>query len=297
MNSGDNIERAIERMHMRTDEALDRRILADSFAALEKATLSSPSEKQSILRIRFTSPVVAAGAVAAALIVAIAFFFGSIERKPIELKNVYLALSQVASINISRYVEGEAAPYQQQWASRMLNVNMIKFPDRTMLLDLTNGLMKTRSSTSSNVRAELIPDEKFVNVRNTMHRTFGLFPFTDITAVPQDVLWQPVTGRHVRSLVPGSHVYDLIWTSDSPQGDTHKRRYFLEKGTRRPLRVETYVSSNAGRDYDFLRFETVSYPDDDKIEEVVYEEFGSATTGTNYPEYMGTPGSVLRPAP
>ncbi len=293
MNPADNIERAIEEMHLRTDAATDQRILTDSFAALEAATGTGAARKSGVRTITLTSPVVTFGAAAAAVIVIVALFLNYAPVKSVDLRSLYAALGEITNVSIERYTPGQDTPYQQEWASQTLNASMIRHADATVLWDLAHAARKTKRSGSNAARSEMIPEEKFEKIRYWMSHNFGLVPFSDVNHMPDDVQWTRVTGSDVLTTVPDADVYDLVWTSRWPETEVRRQRYFVSAGTNLPKRIEVYAKGESQSEFQFLRYVVITYPSDSEVEGAVRDEFGSVSDdgSSNYPVYMGTPES------
>lgn len=299
MNPVDNIERAIEEMHLTTDAATDKRILGDSYAALEAATGSSAAGRRPARRITLTSPVVSFGAAAAAVVMIAALFLNYAGEKSIDLRTLYTALGQVTSLSIERYTPGEETPYQQEWASQTLNSSMLKLADAVVLWDLAHATGKTKRPGSNSARSGMIPEKVFSDTMYRMSHNFGLVPFPDINHIPDDVQWTQMTDPEVLSVVPDADVYDLVWKKSWPETEMRKQRYFVNTDLNVPVRIEIYARGESESEFRFLRYEIITYPSESEVENAVAEEFGAVSDygSSNDPEYMGTPESYPRVLP
>lgn len=300
MTPADNIERAIERMHLTTDAATDERILGDSLAALEAATRGAAG-KSTVRTITLTSPVVSLGAAAAAVIVIVSLFLNYAPQKSMDLRTMYAALGRVTSLSIERYTPGEDAPFHQEWMSQTLNASMSRFTraDAVVLLDLAHATMKTKRTGSDSARSEMIPEERFFNVNRRINSNFGLMPFSDADNMPADVQWTRVTDPDVLSVVPDADVYDLVWAKRWPEAEVKRHRYFVNADTHLPTRIEVYARGQSGTEFRFLGHEVITYLSDADVELAVAAEFGSVSDdgSSNQPVYMGTPESFPRVLP
>ena len=126
-----------------------------------------------------------------------------------------------------------------------------------------------------------------------MHDVFDIVPFSHPEDMTSNVRWTRVEDRSARSVVPDADVYDLAWTVEQPQEETRKRRYYVDRQTNRPLRVEFYARTPAENTFRFLRYEVIEYPADSEIRETIREEFDTVpdSNAWNNPEYIGTPES------
>ncbi len=299
MNPADKIECAIEAMHLTTSAKTDQRILADSFAALEKATQAGASQQAvRVRRITITSPVVSIGAVAAAIMIVVAVFFNRPAHESIDLLTLYKALSQVTTVSIVRYTSGEDAPFREL-ASRNLNVSIVKLADRTILWDLANAARKTKDLSSDAIKSEMFPEEWLTKMSYRMRHNFALTPFPDFNDMPADVQWARVADRKAHSVVQNADVYDLTWTSLGQDAKVLRQRYFVDRTTNLPARIENYSKASQHDHFMLQGYEILTYPDDDEVEAEIRHEFGSVDhSGSWYtPEYTGTPESYPRTLP
>ena len=114
MNSADNIEHALEQLHITTRPETDRRILDDAFVALEKSVQKQSfqvgrSARPNTLRIRIAE----IAAVAAVILVIFALFFNAPAAKAVTLKQLYEALGKVGNICVARFEPDKDESFQQ----------------------------------------------------------------------------------------------------------------------------------------------------------------------------------------
>jgi len=120
MNSANQIERTIERLHIKTRAETDKRILDDAFAALEKSTQKRPLViKPSLWRIVVESRITKLVAAAAVLILIISLFVTLSEPTTIYAQ-IVAALNDVQTLHIAvkTYHEGQWHEGSEIWYDR-----------------------------------------------------------------------------------------------------------------------------------------------------------------------------------
>ena len=91
--------------------------------------------------------------------------------------------------------------------------------------------------------------------------------------------------------VSGSKIYDLTWQDKNAASGAiklHRRRFFVDKRTNLPERIELYGKLESEAEYKFETFAVVTYPSEDQIRTLIRETFGSTPTQPRDPGYIGT---------
>ncbi|MFB0555801.1 MAG: hypothetical protein ACETWQ_21045 [Phycisphaerae bacterium] len=298
MNPTDQIERAIERLHITTRAETDERILDDAFAALEKSTQKqSPhvgrSAQQRALRIRIAE----IAAVAAVILVAFALFFGTQAKKAITLSEIYEALGRVENVCVAAFQPPANEPLQTEWVSQTLNIDMVRIGEQFVLWDITNKIRMIKYLSSASVRTEVVSEEMLAKAEKAIHQTFGLLPFAYYKEAPQDAQWSRVDDTQVAAVVPDTKVYELIWQEKSTTSDAiglKKWRIFVDARSNLPKRAEHYFKLKPQEEYKFETYEVITYPSDDEIQADIRKIFGPAAGRPDEPGYIGTPGDRPR---
>jgi len=265
MNHTDHIERAIRELRVTTTAETDKRVLDDAFAALEEA------------------------AVAAVILIAFALFLKVLAAKPVSLSQIYGALEKVSNVSIVTFAAGKQEPVQMEWLSQTLKISVFQIGEQFVLLDIANKLQETASLPGGSVQTIPIPENVLATAKKKITGTFGLVPFSDINDMPRAARWSNVSDRKVAAIVPGSKVYDLIWTTPPLNVEFHKWRYFVDGRTKLPKRVEVYLKEGFESDYTLCTYEVVTYPTEAEIKTLVRNIFGPDEDRLGEPEYMGTP--------
>lgn len=297
MEPADNIERAIEQLHMTTRAETDQRILDDAFTAL----LGSASRKPSRIGIRrWRMPVMRRiaipAAIAAAILVAFVIFVSLPLRKTATLKQIQTTLAKTDNICISTFRAGETEPFQQLWASKPLGVKLFKIgrgnQAQFTLWDVPNGAKRTKYVSSANIQTETIPEPMPAELEKLEVEFFGLVPFSDVNGIPPDAQWSHLDDPKVAAAIPGAEVYELTWVTKrttSGVGLHRMWRLFADARTNRPKRAEWYTKHTPEDEYGFEIFAVVSYPSEGEIQTLVRNTFGPRPSDD--PEYISTPGT------
>ncbi|MHC4557211.1 MAG: hypothetical protein ACYTFW_07995 [Planctomycetota bacterium] len=292
MNPANNLESAIEQLHITTRAETDKRILNDAFSVLEASIpKTSPEIRRNIWRMIMTSKMAGLAAVAAVIVVAFSWFFGTRPAKDVDLRHIYEALGEAENICVATFIPDKSEPVQRQWISQTLNLSMFRIGEQLVLWDIPNKAKKTRYLSSKSVQTEAITEQMLTEFEKSVTRPFGLLPFTDYKDVPKDIQWSRVADMDFGDIVPGTQVYDLIWTTQTPAIEFHKWRLFMDTDTNLTKRAERYVKFKPEDEYSLEGFIVVTYPDESEIQSLVHNTFGSTAGRPAEPGYIGTPGA------
>ncbi len=298
MNPTDRIERTIERLHLTTGADTDKRILDDAFDALEKSTRRQAPyieyiARRRTLRIRIAELT----AVAAVIFVAFALFFGIRATRAVGLGELYEALGKVENVCIATFQPPENQPVQTEWLSQTLNIDMVGIGEQFVLSDITNKIRMIKYLSSASLRTEAASEQMLEKAEKAVHQKFGLLPFAYYKEAPEDARWSRLDDTQVAAVVPGTKVYELIWQEKSTTSEVigfRKWRVFIDARSKLPKRAEHYFQFEPGEDYQFEKYEVITYPGEYEIQTVVRKIFGPAAGWPDEPGYIGTPGDRPR---
>jgi len=291
MNPADNIEHAVEQLHITTQAETDKRILDDAFVALEKSAQQQSfhvgrSTRPKTLRIRIAE----LAAVAAVILVIFALFFGT-STTDVGLGEIYQVMGAVENICITTFESAVNEPMQIEWVSRTLNIDMFRIGQQLVLWDIPNNVKMTKNLSSDSVKTQILSGEMLAKVKQAADQRFGLVPFSKISDIP-GARWTRVEDSDIEAVVSGTRVYDLTWPEKNTASGSiklRKWRAFLDSGTNLPKRAEWYSKLQSEDEYKFETFAVVTYPSDGQIQVLIRTAFGSAPTLPRDPEYRGTP--------
>jgi hypothetical protein len=214
-------------------------------------------------------------AAAAIILMAVALIlFSPMANGKIALGQVYHAIATVRNVCISRFVPGKKDPTRVEYVSKTLKSKLFVLEDRIALRDLENMVIKTKIRATGEITTMPIPPERLIEFTEALEATFGLVPFPDITDVPEDAQWTRVPEDRVEDIIPGTVVYDLIWSDQAGEATRHyKWRAFIDPDTVLPQRTE-YTRTIAGLPSSaWKRVYVVRYPSDSDIEAVIRGAF------------------------
>lgn len=291
MNPVDNIEHAVEQLHITTRAETDKRILDDAFVALEQSaqkqsTQVGRSARPKTLRIRIAE----LAAVAAVILVIFALFFGT-SATDVGLGEIYQAMGAVQNICITTFESAANEPIQIEWVSQTLNIDMFRIGEQLVLWDIPNNVKMTKNLSSDSVKTQILSGEMLSKVKQAAGQRFGLLPFSKISDIP-GARWTRLEDSDIEAVVSGTRVYDLTWPETNTVSgaiNLRKWRIFLDRDTDLPKRTEWYSKLLSEDEYKFQTFAVVTYPSESQIQVLIRETFGSAATQPRDPEYRGTP--------
>jgi hypothetical protein len=291
MNLADNIERAVEQLHIATRAETDKRILDDAFVALEKSAQqqsshAGPGARRRTVRIR----IVELAAVAAVILVVFALFFGP-SSADVGLGDIYQTLGAVENICITTFEPPANEPIQIEWISQALNIDMFRIGEQFVLWDIPNNIKMTKNLSSDSVKTQRLSGEMLGKVRQVAVKRFGLIPFSKISDIP-GARWSRVEDSELEAVVSGIKAYDLTWPEKNITWGSfalRKWRIFLDRDTNLPTRAESYSKLTSEEEYKLEWFTVVTYPSESQIRTLIHNEFGTAALQPRDPGYRGTP--------
>jgi len=290
MNRSDDIESAIKELHLTTSAETDKHILDDAFTALKKSTQKQwAGTKPHILRMVLRNRILELAGLAAVVLIAFALFFKAPTEQAVTIVQLYEAVEKVSNVSIERFIAGRYEPIQNEWISQTLNIGMFKFGEQFILLDIANKLKKTTSLSSDSVQTVRIPENALAAAKKKVTSSSVLVPFSDMNDIPSAAQWNYVSDPDVAAIVPGTEVYDLIWTTQPPDIEFHKWRYFVDSKTNLPRRVEIYLKQDTEQDFTLHKYGVATYPNEGDIKTLISEIFGPDESRPREPEYIGTP--------
>ncbi len=302
MNPADNIERAIEQLHITTKAETDKHILDDAFAAFRGAAQrQKPGIGAGIWRVFVMSRMARPAAAAAVILVALALFFGITTKKAVTIEQIYEGLGKTGNICISTFQAGKTMPYRQVWASQTLEVKLFKIGSKNqaqfVLWDIPNKVKMIRYLSLNAVQTEAITEQMLAELEKSVAPFSGLVPFSDVSDVPEDAQWNRIDDREVAAIAPGTKAYDLTWIQKSTPSEAvvhRKWRVFVDSRTNLPKRAEWYAKFTSEGGYILKSFVVVTYPSESEIQALVQNTFRQPERRPGEPEYMGTPGADRR---
>ncbi len=304
MNFADGIERAIEKLHIATRTETDERNLEDAYAALRKESPGLektpkgglPQTEKNIWHNLFSNKIAQYAAVAALIIVGFAMFLKSLAPKPTPSMRIDVALKKAGNICISKFHAGSTEPYEQEWTSKTLKVQLVRTTENNQvqfaLWDIPNKVKMLTFSSSDSVRTEPITENMLAELEKLMIQNSGLVFFLNSNEIAEDVHWQRVIDPTAAAQAPGTKTYDVTLLQGASPGEAKYRKWrvLTDTVTYLPKRAEWYAKSEFGQEYKLERYTIFSYPDEEEIKNLIRNTFGPADRQPGEPGYIGTPG-------
>jgi hypothetical protein len=231
------------------------------------AVAHKPKQRLSTLSIRtFIKPTAVAAAV---LLVAILLLKGPVA-KAVDLSDVYNALEQIKNVCITTFVPGESKPTQEVWISRMLDIKMLKTNMEWVLWDIKGKSKTARDLNTNAIETTKLNEDTLVKTEEAIEGLVGLLPFDDISEVPEDAKWQQVPDENLKLTIPGTQVFDLMWTEKRLGGKIIYRKWrgYIDTETKLPKRVERWIKLTK-EEYKLFTVMEVAYPATVEIQAII----------------------------
>ncbi len=231
-----------------------------------------PEQKTGRRNIRlFAKPVAAAAAV---LIITLLVFNVPVT-KGVGLSQIYKALGRIKDVCISTFIPGQSKPIRERWISGNLDKMILKNNTQYVLWDVKAKSKKSKDLNTGSTVTTMLNDDAILKAEKTMKSPWGLLPFEDISELPPDAQWQPVTGEVFENTVARTEVYDLTWTEEELIGaiNYNKRRFYIDTKTNLPKRIERFRKQSEEQEYELLDIKKIGYPDSVEVQGLV-KDFG-----------------------
>jgi len=139
---------------------------------------------------------------------------------------------------------------------------MFKTEMECVLWDLKGKSRKSRDLNTGSITMAELDNDVLVTVEETMKAPWGLLPFGNISAVPEDAGWQKVAGEDVEITIPNTEVYDLVWIEKSLIGSIIHRKWrgYIDIEAKLPKRIEWWEKYTEEEEYKLLTVTKVAYP-------------------------------------
>jgi len=209
-------------------------------------------------------------AVAAVLLIGFNMFTAT-KAEGSDLGQIFEAVKEkIRNVYIAKFMPDEAEPREEKWISRSLDQYINRFGEVIVSWDLLNNIMKSKNIHDDTIKTTTIINNN--SIAGLLKGNFGLLPFENISDVPEDAEFIQITNEQIKSVVPGTTVYELKWSGKSQIEENvllHKWRYYMDPETKLPQRIECYYKDSSNKEYQFDRYKTVTYLSDDEFREIV----------------------------
>ena len=297
MDPADNIERAIADLHLTTKTETDKRILDDAFSALRGAMhVQQPTTGTGVWRTFLKSRIAVPAAAAAMILISSALYLSTLSKDAVTIEELSRTFGRAGNVCVSTFKAGQTIPYQQAWTSQSMEIRLFKAGTGNQaqyaLWDIPNKVKMTMYL--STVQTQSLTEQMLDELEKSVTPLSGISPFSYIRDIPGQAQWNRISDPAVSAVVPGSEVYELLWTQQGTASEVvlyRKWRVFVDVRTNLPKRAESYIRSGPEQEYKLESFVIVTYPSESEIQDIVRNIFGPRYNRPDDPEYIGTPGT------
>ncbi|KPK41894.1 MAG: hypothetical protein AMJ78_04215 [Omnitrophica WOR_2 bacterium SM23_29] len=221
--------------------------------------------------------LIKSAAAAAIILIVLGFLFYTALAGAIDFDRISAALRKIHNVNATRFYPAKPEPIQEIWVSRSLNIYLIKTGKEWVLWDISNGTRKVKNADAAAVEVASMAEDALAKVKKYIDDFVGPLPFPDTTELLEDFEWGRAPEEDIETEIPGTEVYDLIW-SDTLFGGSikyQKWRGYIDPETYLPLRTEFYERLSDEDDYVLNTVYIIEYPDDEKVKAVIRKAFSN----------------------
>jgi len=227
--------------------------------------------KEKVSTMNFRLLAKAGFAAAAVILVAFALLLNVPTAKAVSIESIYKAIEGVKNVYISKLVAPKMVPVEERWVSRTSNTWMTKTGRLLVLCDLGNQVLIERELGSNSVKTSSLSADDLATYRKKIAGSLGLLPFFDMSEVPDNAEWIPLTDHRSKDTAKATEVYDFSWVVQDDTGPivSNKWRVFVNSKTHLPYRIEIYRKISHDNDYTLRNVILAEYPSDVEIQAVI----------------------------
>jgi hypothetical protein len=213
----------------------------------------------------------AAVAAAAVITIAAVLLLNGPTARAVTLSQIYKAVDRFKNVYIAKFAPDKTEPVQEKWISRTLNIYITKADKQCILLDIANGVTKTKYLNTDKSEITKLPVGKKADIEGRASSNLGLVPFTHISEIPADAQWSRVIDNSLEDTSVDTEIYDLTWTEKSSENSViyKKWRFFVNPKTNLPQRTEFSEKLPTDSDYVLESINVVEYLNDAEMQAVV----------------------------
>lgn len=232
----------------------------------QKEPVRQPTANASPPTRWFIKPIAAAAAV---LVIAV-LLFQNPSLKATDIGQIYEALKNVKNITMTQYDAGIDAPVQTTYISHSLGIKLFETSGHLTLYDIRNKTRKTKLNSASEIQQSEMDRSMVQVIAASMDVPWGLLPFKKNADLPDGAAWQKVQPAQAGPVSQQTEIFDLFWSTDPAGGNAidYQWRCYLDPATKRPFKVEWRQKSEPNQSYELMTFTEITYPTDDRINEV-----------------------------
>jgi hypothetical protein len=247
---------------------------SDVEARTSSGSISFPRlVKQRILALN-PKRLIRPAAVAAAVVLVVLVSVNAPVAKSVDLNQIYRALENIKNVCLTTFIPEQSEPTQERWISKALTVMMVRTESQWVLWDIKGKSKKSKDLSTGSITITEPANNILAQVEKSTDVPWGLLPFDDISRVPPDAGWQQAADETIETTVPGTEVYDLVWTTKGLAGSViihRKWRGYIDAETRLPSRIEWWERPAEQDEYTLSTVIKVTYPTVDEIGSVIKE--------------------------
>jgi len=219
-------------------------------------------------------PLAKIAAVAASILIVAALLLNTPSAKALTIADIYRGIENIGSAYVASFVPNKKEPIQEQWVSRKFKVQLTKTKEEIVLWDVRNNLKKTKRLDDGLIETEPVPAERIRGIEQQIVGYLGLVPFDELSSLPKGHKWSPVSDKTLPILAEGIETYELTWSQETYGGPIIMMcRFFVDRGTTLPQRVEFYQKSAPDLEYNLRYVRAVKYLNDSEVQRAFREPF------------------------
>lgn len=239
----------------------------DTIAVGSPVTSLKPNLKQKLSSLNIRPFIKPAAAAAAIILAALLLFNAPTTARAISFGQIYKALGRIPNVYTAMFEFENTEPTQERWVSQTLNAMILEQEKECVLYDIKRKSQKLKDLNTGSITTAKMNNQERTKIQEMMKAPWGLLPSHNTFKLYPDAKWERVSDENVKTMIPDTEVYDLIWTEE--KFASRKWRGYVNSRTKLPQRVEWWLKLAEEDEYKRVTIIKVSYPTVAEIQAII----------------------------
>ena len=235
-----------------------------SVQVLQKDSQARRQTEQSRQKRTRSIPFLKTGIAAATILFMFILFPRIATSIDVSLGQMYQALNGMKDFHVIAISPNTGNVIHEKWISNSLGLMLIEQQELSALWDINEATMKTEG-----LEAKQLNKEAVLGIKKTMVPSGNLLPFPYLSQVPGQADWNKIELSQTDVEVPGTEIYDLVWTEDIGFGQkiTRRSRCYVDTLSRVPRRTELWREEDG--EFKLQSILKINYPNPAEINKTI----------------------------
>jgi len=203
------------------------------------------------------------------------FFYRTATADPTPAEKMYSALRKMANVHSMQFAPGKQKSFFERWISRKSGIMLTTDKRSTVLYDTHKKIFKGKYFDTGEVEIVPLAGEDLAAVKRNIAGLREQTPFTNLLSDQRkNVEWTRVENVDSSVVPDGVEIYEEILQRERSDGAAvyNKRRFFVDRETFLPRKIESYQMEPGESEYTLSSFYVYEYPSDEQMKAIL--DFG-----------------------